>query len=457
MRPARFLSFSPFCAILASVSLLLAVGGCDTKGFVDPTEMGRYKHEPMILPILSQIDPSIEAGSEDFANATDPTPADMKAISGDYRISKNDMVQITISDLQGPGQETVKTTRVSDSGNISLPFINSLHAEGLTEIELEQAIVEAYRNANLIQNAQVSVAVVEARGRTFSILGGVGAPGQYAIVDSDFRILNALVLARDVTPSDIEFLYIVRQNLPPAHGAGAAPGQPPTTTPSTGPAPEDLTPKTEAPTQQKDASASAGPVHVNFLADAPTTEPAADAATPPTTAPGTEAPFEFNEPNAQDATRIIRIPIAALRAGDLKYNIPVQANDLIIVPVPAQGEFYMGGHVQRPGAFTLTDRKITLKEAVVSAGMLDALAIPQRTDIIRRVQPNHEVFVRVDLSKVFAGDQPDIYLKPYDEVMVGTNALAPFIAAFRGAFRITYGFGFLYDQNFSPQGNNNGL
>ena len=33
--------------------------------------------------------------------------------------------------------------------------------------------------------------------------------------------------------------------------------------------------------------------------------------------------------------------------------------------------------------------------------------------------------------------------------MVGTNALAPFVAALRGAFRITYGFGFLYDRNFA--------
>ena len=49
-----------------------------------------------------------------------------------------------------------------------------------------------------------------------------------------------------------------------------------------------------------------------------------------------------------------------------------------------------------------------------------------------------------------AGYQPDIFLKPNDEIIVGTNILAPFIAAVRGGFRITYGFGFLYDRNFSP-------
>ena len=49
----------------------------------------------------------------------------------------------------------------------------------------------------VIQNAQVSVSVTEARARTFSILGAVTAPGQYAILNSEFRVLDALVLARD--------------------------------------------------------------------------------------------------------------------------------------------------------------------------------------------------------------------------------------------------------------------
>ena len=49
------------------------------------------------------------------------------------------------------------------------------------------------------------------------------------------------------------------------------------------------------------------------------------------------------------------------------------------------------------------------------------------------------------------GAQPDIYLKPNDMVRVGTNAIRAVLAAFRNAFRITYGFGFLYDRNYAPQ------
>jgi len=119
------------------------------------------------------------------------------------------------------------------------------------------------------------------------------------------------------------------------------------------------------------------------------------------------------------------------------------------------GEYYMGGHVARPGAYTLTGRRITLKQAITAASGLDQLAIPQRTDIIRRINKSQEVFVRVDLAQVFEGQRPDIYLKPDDQVMVGTNMLAPFLAAARGAFRFTYGLGFLYDRNFAYDQNNN--
>jgi len=512
LRPSRLISIASLSrATLASglsLALLAAAGGCDTRGFYDPTEMGHYGTEPLAIPILHSVDPAVEDGTEDFASATDPTPEDQRPNRGDYTVSRNDLLQISISDLAPGAGETQKVTRVSDSGNISLPYINSLHAAGMTEIELEQAIVEAYRNANLIQNAQVSVSDVEPRGRTFSIMGAVGAPGEYQIIDSEFRVLNALVMAHDTQATGIDYLYIVRQNVsaPDHTGDGAAPGTtpPPATSPA---APDELAPKTEAPHVSGDAVADASSAQhaLSLLADVPTTEPVAPASPPAlvpapaadtTTAPvpgaaptvptpdATAAPavpgttptvpppdattvpapdatapstkgFEFEEPGSQDLNRIIRIPLDALRKGDLRYNIPLRARDLIIVPVPEAGEFYMGGHVQRPGAFTLTGRKITLKEAVVSAGMLDAVAIPQRTDIIRRIKPDHEIFVRVDLSQIFAGNQPDVYLKPYDQVMVGTNALASFIAAARGAFRITYGFGFLYDRNFSPS--NNGL
>jgi polysaccharide biosynthesis/export protein len=132
----------------------------------------------------------------------------------------------------------------------------------------------------------------------------------------------------------------------------------------------------------------------------------------------------------------------------------IHPGDLIFVPDAVTGEFYMGGHVARAGPYSLTARKISLKQALISAGGFDQVAIPGRAEIIRRIGQNKEVYVRVDLDKIFAGEQPDLYLKPNDIVYVGTNVIAPFLSAFRNAYRISYGFGFSYDQNFAPQNNN---
>jgi hypothetical protein len=200
---------------------------------------------------------------------------------------------------------------------------------------------------------------------------------------------------------------------------------------------------------------AAAPAAVPPAAGAPPTDVLTPSGAPMAmpAAPTTQG-FAFNGPN-MNGQRIIRVPVAQLKNGDLRYNIVVRPQDMIIVPQPTTGEYYMDGHINRTGVYSLTARNITLKQAVAAAGGFDQLAVPTKTDIIRRIGADREVFARVDLDKVFAGQQPDIYLKPNDIVRVGTNAFQPFVASFRNAFRITYGFGFLYDRNYAPDNNNN--
>jgi protein involved in polysaccharide export with SLBB domain len=469
------------------------LGGCnqilDSKSFIDPGEMGRYKNDPLLLKIVDHVDERIEEPNTEFVNAVEVTPDELANNVSDYVISKNDLLTIEISDLTGPGTQTVKTTRVTESGNISLPYLSSpIHAEGLTETQLEQTIVERYRVENIIQKAQVSVIVTEARGRAFSILGQVARPGQYAIVDPEFRVLDALVLAGDTLSPLLEDLYVIRKatatTTAPGSAGPGAPGSPPppSTPPTSGPA--DLAPRGSLDplsVEARVAAAAMSPrdrhvIHLDALADpavtdtAPATSPstvdplAPGAVSPPVTAAPPSAPgtapnggFDgFHELTAPTDTKIIHVPLSRLKNGDLQYNIIIKPHDQIIVQPLPTGVYYMGGHVQNPGAYSLTGQRVTLKEAIISAHMLDQLAIPQRTDIIRRLGPGKEVFVRVDLDKIFAGHESDIYLKPNDSVMVGTNMIAPFLSAIRGAFRITYGFGFLYDRNFAVT-NSNGV
>ena len=82
------------------------------------------------------------------------------------------------------------------------------------------------------------------------------------------------------------------------------------------------------------------------------------------------------------------------------------------------GEYYIGGHIARVGVYSLTARQITLKQAIVSAGMPDQPMEQVQVDLIRRLPGNKERFITVDLDAVFKGTQPDWDLQPNDVIRV---------------------------------------
>ena len=203
-----------------------------------------------------------------------------------------------------------------------------------------------------------------------------------------------------------------------------------TTAPATGETPS--TPTAQTPIPSTPTPATPGPV-----------------ANP--TLPGEPGPATTESFAAADQLmnqRVIRVPLNPLREGNPKYNIVIRPGDTIVIPTVEQGFFYMMGHVNRPGVFALSGQKITLKMAVAAAGNLDALAIPRRCDLIRRIGNNQEVVVQVNLQAIFQGSQPDIFLKSNDVVNVGTDAIAPFLAVTRNGYRAAYGWGFTYDRNY---------
>lgn len=156
---------------------------------------------------------------------------------------------------------------------------------------------------------------------------------------------------------------------------------------------------------------------------------------------------------AQDGaeTRLIRIPVDKLLAGDPRYNIVIKPSDTIFVPVDIVGEFSIMGNVNRTGYIPLTGRPMTLKQAIAAAGGLGPLAWPKRCEVIRRIGRNKEEIAMVDLDKIASGEQPDFFIKPHDQINVGTHETSRWRAILRNAFRATYGFGFVYDRNFADR------
>jgi polysaccharide export outer membrane protein len=419
------------------------LSGCND--FLNPAEP--YIHntsKPLLVPIVDTLAPGIEEPNSAYANARDIEPGDLVPDVTDYTIGVNDVLSISIFDLLGEGTgETAKAARVTETGMISLPFIDPVKAEGLTEHQLEKAISKAYQDAKQIQNARVSVTVAEARARTFSIQANVLNPGEYQITRPDFRMLDAMVTSHaPAIAIGAEYAYVIRKPKPaaatqPAEAGPSSTSQPssdllaPPPAPTTGPQSRSNSSPSEKRTMLMDGMAGSAPGAAGAAAGNPSRV------------------FKFDDVEAPSDETIIRVPINRLRQyGELKYNIVIRPGDMIIVPDPEQGVYYMGGHMLRSGVYGLSGTKVTLKEAWTGAGGADDFAIPSHSEIIRRVGDNNEVFVCVNMSKIWSGEQPDVYLKPNDEVYVGTNIIAPFLAAARNSFRVTYGFGFLYDRNF---------
>ena len=160
-------------------------------------------------------------------------------------------------------------------------------------------------------------------------------------------------------------------------------------------------------------------------------------------------PFGWGRAARTDLSRVIAINLTKLYDGDPRMNIIIRANDIIRVPQVEVGEFYVMGEVQRPGVYSLTGRRLTVKQALAAAGNLGPLAWPSNSVLVRRIGESQEQTVPLNIEKIFRNEEPDIFLKANDVIEVGTHPAASFMAVIRNAFRLSYGFGFIYDRNFS--------
>lgn len=179
----------------------------------------------------------------------------------------------------------------------------------------------------------------------------------------------------------------------------------------------------------------------------PATTPIATA--PPLTVPSVTAPVDWEELATEGQQRIIRIPAEKIRQGDPNYDVVIKHQDWIRLDAGPVGTFYLDGHVLRPGVYSLTGQEMTLTQAIAAAGGLDPIAWPTRCEIRRRIDGDREEITQWNLARIIDGRDPDLFLKKEDVIRVGTHAIAPLLATIRNSFRLTYGFGFVYDRNFA--------
>ncbi|MBX3359622.1 MAG: polysaccharide biosynthesis/export family protein [Phycisphaeraceae bacterium] len=480
-------------SIVLAVASLPALAGCDVDSWMDPSVLGRWEVTPTTVPVLDRI-AAVEPSDTGYAETSDVTVDDLVPVAAEYRITTGDALTVKIRDFLRLGEEAEFDRVVDKRGNIDLPRLAPVRVAGLTPVQARDAISLAIKNAGLLQDPTVSVVPQAQRQQTFSAFGSVLNPGTYFIPTPDYRLLQALTAAggfQEVAP----YVYVIRQ-VPLEFGLDGnaevplAPGQTPTPPPpeklidlidelskpqgGDKPSPAvyagDRPAFVSARVNQQPPNGAAGrePPPID-LPDSPAPRPGAAPSVPPT---GSGYQWQFlngqwvkvapqtpTAPAGSDGSagvlpplvtqRVIKIPMGPMISGVSKYNIVIRPGDIIHVPLNSDLLFYIGGQISRPGVYNIPrNGRITITNAVVAAGGLGSLAIPERVDLIRMIGPDRQATIRLNLRAIQEGTQPNIFLKNDDSINIGTNFFAYPLAVIRNGFRMTYGFGFLLDRNF---------
>lgn len=471
-------------------ALLCGLSGCAMlNSFLDPTTVGQFPREYREGGIHRVLTPRETPPGP--PNATEPTPEDLVARYDDYRFGPGDVLLITIPDLRAGYQEQLQV-EVSASGNVRIPELGMVKVTGLTEQELEQELRSRFREAEIMPDADVRVQAQLRRGRIFTIRGTVGRAGVYPIGDPDTRILDVIGQAQDIG-GNVKKIYVIRR-VEASGAAGRSPARPEgllieppdeheftpafftaqgsagrwleppaETAPADGPTraelEEILAPRAQSPQGPTATQPALEPALPPIMFDPKTGELIArppEAARPEAPAradaPPAEEPFDWEAvPELELEQRVIEIDVPALLNGDPRYNIVIRDRDVINVPVDT-AVFYAMGEVNRPGVYAFNGRDVTIKQAIAMFGGFTPLAWPQRCEIVRH-EPgtDKQITIPVNVDAIFAGLEPDVYLRDDDIINVGTHFVAPFLFVIRNSFRFTYGFGFVYDRNFADK------
>jgi protein involved in polysaccharide export with SLBB domain len=102
-----------------------------------------------------------------------------------------DPIELKIGGVPVEEQQQVNNTYTVDSnGAINLPYINRVHAEGLTPAQLGQAIEASYRANKVFTNPTITI-LMQPTARFVNIGGSVRAPNRIPFTE-DITLLSAI-------------------------------------------------------------------------------------------------------------------------------------------------------------------------------------------------------------------------------------------------------------------------
>jgi len=188
---ARFRSI----AVLMSGLACLCVSGCSSK-FWEPATMGRFRPTPAVNLILDSLGVAEEPPMA-WEGGQEPRMEDSIPLSSDYTLGVGDVVTVSVFELLAEGQWMSNPYEVKGTGQIFIPEVGDVMVSGLTETQLQNQIRSILSQTDVIPEPIVSVALQNSQRRTCSVIGeGVAAPGPQLITRNDYRLADALAMAR---------------------------------------------------------------------------------------------------------------------------------------------------------------------------------------------------------------------------------------------------------------------
>ena len=131
--------------------------------------------------------------------------AQAPTVAAQYRLALGDTIRITV--FQSP--DLSLETRISEAGVISYPLLGSVNLAGLTVAEAEQRIATGLRTGNFVNQPQVSINVMAARGNQVSVLGQFGRPGRYPLETGEVHLTDIIATAGGLSPGASDLVVVV--------------------------------------------------------------------------------------------------------------------------------------------------------------------------------------------------------------------------------------------------------
>jgi polysaccharide export outer membrane protein len=133
----------------------------------------------------------------------------------------------------------------------------------------------------------------------------------------------------------------------------------------------------------------------------------------------TGGPAEGGKAAAAGQPVVVRLS-HLVRQGMAQGQVLVYPGDLVTVSQRGASNFYVSGHVMRPGSYNRTTN-MTLLQALTVAGGLADTADPQSLKIIRQQPTGGEELIEVDLKRIAAGTDSDVRILAADLIVVPTT------------------------------------